>query len=224
VIILSLPLFPLSSLGEIYKWTDEKGTVHFAEDPSKISREGLSGQQQFIQPAPPSLSTRFNKIEEDLRLSRNHRSKEPLQGLKNYKERSGNNLFYFIGLLIIIGILLMLFREKKPVRIGVRTGSQGSPGQRKNTVLFNVCCKDYSTDSTVVLGKIIERRIQPDSIPLKVESPSYRRRDTYLSKKPIEFMGFLATHIGEIITPSTKKITPPMRKMKPSNSSPAIRT
>jgi len=36
VIILSLLFFPFSSLGEIYKWTDEKGTVHFAEDPTDI--------------------------------------------------------------------------------------------------------------------------------------------------------------------------------------------
>lgn len=160
VIIFSLSLFPLSSLGETYKWTDEKGTVHFAEDPSKKSREGLSDQQKFIQPVPPSLSTRFKKIEEDLRLAADHRSKGLFQGLKNYKEKSGNNLLYLVGLLIILGILLILFREKRPAGIGVKTGSQSSPSLRKRAVLFNVCCKDYSTDSTVVLGKIIERRMR----------------------------------------------------------------
>jgi hypothetical protein len=147
-------------LGEVYKWTDEKGTVHFTEDPSKISKEGLSDQQKFIQPASPSLSTRFKKIEEDLRLAADHKSKELLQGLRNFKEKSGNNLFYFIGLLIILRIFLMLFREKRPAGIGVKTRPQSTPGLRKRTVLFNVCRKDYSTDSTIVLGKIIERRMR----------------------------------------------------------------
>jgi len=41
--------------------------------------------------------------------------------------------------------------------------------------------------------------------------------DTYSGKKRIKFVGFLATHIGEVIAISTKKITPPMRKMKPSS-------
>jgi hypothetical protein len=61
------------------------------------------------------------------------------------------------------------------------------------------------------------------SIPLK-KSPSYRRRNTYSSKKPIKFVGLLAAHISEIIAPSAKKIISPMGKMKPSNSLSAIRT
>jgi len=80
--------------------------------------------------------------------------------VKNHKEKSGNNLFYLIGLLIIVGILLMLFREKRPAGNGVKTGSQRSPSLEKRTVLFNVCCKDYSTGSPVVLGKVIERRMR----------------------------------------------------------------
>ena len=159
IIILSLSLLPLSSSAEIYKWTDEKGTVHFAEDPSEIPKEGPCDQQKFIQPAP-SLSTRLNKTEEDMRLLGDHKSKELFQGMKNYKEKSGNNLFYFVGLLIIVGILLMLFREKRPAGIGVKRIPQGSFVQRKRTVLFRVCCKDCSTDSTIVIGKVMERRIR----------------------------------------------------------------
>jgi len=65
--------------------------------------------------------------------------------------------------------------------------------------------------------------IMPTSIPFK-KYPSYRRRDVYSGKKPIKFVGFLATHICQIIAPPTKKITPPIGKMKPSNSLSAIRT
>ena len=59
------------------------------------------------------------------------------------------------------------------------------------------------------------------SIPIK-KPPPHRRRDAYLSKEPIEFVGFLATPICEMMASSTKKITLPMRTMKPSDSPPAI--
>jgi hypothetical protein len=160
LIILSLSLFPPSSLGQIYKWTDEKGTVHFAEDPSKLSTEDLSDQEKFKQSPPLSLSTRFKKIEDDLKPVADHKSKGPPQGLKSYEEKSKFNLYYLIGLLIILGIFVRLLREKRPAGIGVRTVTRRSPGLKKRTVLFNVCYKDYSTDSTVVLGKVIERRIR----------------------------------------------------------------
>ena len=62
-IVLSLLLFPSYSLSQIYKWTDERGTIHFAEDPSKISRENLSDQEEFNQSPPSVLSDYWSFLE-----------------------------------------------------------------------------------------------------------------------------------------------------------------
>jgi len=51
---------PVSFTAEIYRWTDEKGTVHFTDDPSKIpdrySEQGekIHAPEETTAPQPPS--------------------------------------------------------------------------------------------------------------------------------------------------------------------------
>jgi len=61
----------------------------------------------------------------------------------------------------------------------------------------------------------------PSTPPQK--SPSQGGMDAYLTKKPIKFVGFLATFISEIVTISAQETVSPMRKVKFPNSLPALR-
>ena len=69
-LIIMLTFFVPSSYGEMYKWVDEKGTVHFTDDPSSIpekyrqdaetrkpSKEGLPPQSPAKPTPPPPLKS-----------------------------------------------------------------------------------------------------------------------------------------------------------------------
>jgi len=70
LLIITLAMFVPSSYGEMYKWVDEKGTVHFTDDPSSIpekyrqdaetrkpSKEGLTPQTPAKPKPPPPLKS-----------------------------------------------------------------------------------------------------------------------------------------------------------------------
>jgi len=70
LLIIMLAMFVPSSYGEMYKWVDEKGTVHFTDDPSSIpekyrqdaetrkpSKEGLTTQTPAKPKTPPPLKS-----------------------------------------------------------------------------------------------------------------------------------------------------------------------
>ena len=50
VSLLSILLSTLSFSGEVYRWTDEKGTVHFVDDGSKIPEEYLDRAKRIEVP------------------------------------------------------------------------------------------------------------------------------------------------------------------------------
>lgn len=55
IIILLLILIPYISMGEVYKWVDDEGAVHFTDDPTKIPQKYL--------PKSEKISIREEKIE-----------------------------------------------------------------------------------------------------------------------------------------------------------------
>ncbi|MEW6375322.1 MAG: hypothetical protein AB1502_05965 [Thermodesulfobacteriota bacterium] len=83
---------------------------------------------------------------------------EALRDLKIYKEKSINDLFYLIGLLIILAFIIKILIEIKPAGINEEINLKQPSIFPKKTVIFNIYYKDYSTQSMVFLGKIIERR------------------------------------------------------------------
>lgn len=76
--ILILPLFSFSV--EIFQWIDEEGTIHFTDDPSKISKEG-SGNVKKIE-VPRELSK-----DEDKRYKSTENSEREKNYLKDIEKR-----------------------------------------------------------------------------------------------------------------------------------------
>ena len=64
-LIIVLALFVPSSYGEMYKWVDEKGTVHFTDDLSTIpekNREGARLESLQKKPQLPNLKKSPNPL------------------------------------------------------------------------------------------------------------------------------------------------------------------
>jgi len=178
IIIIIILSFPLHSIGQIYKWVDEEGIVHFTDDPSKIpekyvSKSKKSNQDLTISPiieveelilsgaSSPRLQRRglapSNGSKDDLKQHIDQKSNGMtlIQWvLKVYEEKSIRNLVYLIGLLIILLIIIKMLKEPRPAEV-----LKGPFISRKRpNIIFDVYYRDYPTDSMVFLGKIIERR------------------------------------------------------------------
>jgi hypothetical protein len=157
IIIIIILFFPLHSIGQIYKWVDEEGIVHFTDDSSKIPEKYLSKSEKSKQDIPISPSIEVEESKDDLKQPIGQKSNEmtPIQWVeKVYREKSIRNLVYLIGLLIILLILIKILREPRPAEV-----LKGPFISRKRPkIIFDVYYRDYSTDSMVFLGKIIERR------------------------------------------------------------------
>jgi hypothetical protein len=157
IIIIIILFFPLHSIGQIYKWVDEEGIVHFTDDPSKIPEKYLSKSEKLKQDIPISPSIEVEESKDDLKQPVGQKSNEmtPIQWVeKVYREKSIRNWVYLIGLLIILLILIKILREPRPAEV-----LKGPFISRKRPkIIFDVYYRDYSTDSMVFLGKIIERR------------------------------------------------------------------
>ena len=157
IIIIIILFFPLHSIGQIYKWVDGEGIVHFTDDPFKIPEKNLSKSEKSKQDVTISPSIEVEDSKDDLKQSVDQKSNEmtPIQWVgKVYKEKSIMNWVYLIGLLIILLILIKILREPRPAE--VLKGAFIS--RKKPKIIFDVYYRDYSTDSMVFIGKIIERR------------------------------------------------------------------
>lgn len=146
---------PLHSIGQIYKWVDEEGIIHFTDDPSKIPEKYISkeGSKQDLTISP---SEEGKESKDDLKQSFGQKSNEmtPIQWVGEiYKEKSIRNLVYLIGLLIILLILIKILREPRPAEV-----LKGPFISTKRPIIFDIYYRNYPTDSVVFLGKIIERR------------------------------------------------------------------
>lgn len=92
-ILLILFLQPhLSSAGEIYRWTDEKGTVHFTDDLSKIPRPYLDRVEKKGVPEETlekrEVPKEASKKEETLRQSEGEESPDRVKKyLKDIEEK-----------------------------------------------------------------------------------------------------------------------------------------
>ena len=157
LIIISILAFPLHSIGQIYKWVDEEGIIHLTDDPSEIPEKYLSKSEKSKQDIPISPPIEVEESKDDLKQPVGQKSNEmtPIQWVgKVYKEKSIRNLVYLIGLFIILLILIKILREPRPAEV-----LKGPFISRKRPkIIFDVYYRDYSTDSMVFLGKIIERR------------------------------------------------------------------
>jgi len=59
----SLPIFQLSHAVEIYKWVDEKGTVHFTQDPTTIPEKYRDQvQTKAVEESPPTMPLKKDVI------------------------------------------------------------------------------------------------------------------------------------------------------------------
>ena len=155
IIIIIILSFPLHSIGQIYKWADEEGIIHFTDDPSKIPEKYISkeGSKQDLTISPLEEG---KESKDDLKQPFGQKSNEmtPMQWVGEiYKEKSIRNLVYLIGLLIILLILIKILREPRPAEV-----LKGPFISIKRPIIFDVYYRNYSTDSMVFLGKIIERR------------------------------------------------------------------
>jgi len=154
-IIFIILFFPLHSIGQIYKWVDEEGIIQFTDDPSKIPEKYISkeGSKQDLTISPLEEG---KESKDDLKQPFGQKSNEmtPIQWVGEiYKEKSIRNLVYLIGLLIILLILIKILREPRPAEV-----LKGPFISTKRPIIFDVYYRNYSTDSMVFLGKIIERR------------------------------------------------------------------
>ena len=60
-VILMIPMMSLVARAEVYKWVDEKGTIYFADDPSKIPEKYRTGAESRKVPkeaATPSVESK----------------------------------------------------------------------------------------------------------------------------------------------------------------------
>jgi hypothetical protein len=156
IIIISILAFPLHSIGQIYKWVDEEGIVHFTDDPSEIPEKLASKSEKPKQDLTISPLVEVEEPKNDLKQPINQKSNGMTLtqwGLKVYEEKSTRNLVYLIGLLIILLVIIKILREPRPAEV-----LKGPFVSIKRPIIFNVYYREYSTDSMVFLGKIIERR------------------------------------------------------------------
>ncbi len=61
--IIGLFMIPLSTYSEVYKWVDEKGTVHFTEDNSTIPEKYGQQVERMYLPEAAKTTTEEKKIE-----------------------------------------------------------------------------------------------------------------------------------------------------------------
>jgi len=156
IIIISILSFPLYSIGQIYKWVDEEGIVHFTDDPSEIPEKYASKSEKPKQDLTISPLVEVEEPKNDLKQSINQKSNGMTLtqwGLKVYEEKSTRNLVYLVSLLIILLVIIKILREPRPAEV-----LKGPFVSIKRPIIFNVYYREYSTDSMVFLGKIIERR------------------------------------------------------------------
>jgi hypothetical protein len=150
-------IFSSPFIWQIYKWVDEEGIIHFTDDPSKIPEKYISQSEKSKQDVTISPSIEVEESKDDLKQPIGQKSNEmtPIQRVgKVYKEKSIRNLVYLIGLFIILLILIKILREPRPAEV-----LKGPFISRKRPkIIFDVYYRDYSTDSMVFLGKIIEMR------------------------------------------------------------------
>ena len=147
---------PLHSIGQIYKWVDEEGIVHFTDDPSKIPEKDVpkSGKPRQDIPVSPSVVVEASK--DDLKLPGDRKSNGVTFTqwvFRVYEGRPVRNLIYLIGLFIILLLLIKILKEPRPTEVLKRPA-----GSIKRPIIFDVYYGNYPTDSMVFLGKIIERR------------------------------------------------------------------
>jgi hypothetical protein len=160
-ILIILFSYPIHGFSQIYQWTDEKGVIHFTEDPSTIPEQYLSNINKSKETISKSPLERVPRTDDDLKSLVDQKSNgvlEALRDLKIHKEKSINDLFYLIGLLIILAFIIKILIEIKPAGINEKINLKRPSIFPKKTVLFNVYYRDYTTQSMVFLGKIIERR------------------------------------------------------------------
>ena len=156
IIIIIILFFPLHSVGQIYKWVDEEGIVHFTDDPSKIQEKYVSKLEKPKQDLTISPLVKIEESKDDLKLFIDQKSNGMTPArwvLKVYEEKSIRNLVYLTGLLIILLILIKILIEPRPAEV-----LKGPFVSMKRPIIFDVYYRNYPTDSMVFLGKIIERR------------------------------------------------------------------
>ena len=143
-------------MGQIYKWVDEEGIVHFSDDPSKIPEKYVSKSEKPKQDLTVSPLVKIEESKDDLKLFIDQKSNgmTPTRWvLKVYEEKSIRNLVYLTGLLIILLILIKILKEPRPAEL-----LKGPFVSIKRPIIVDVYYRNYPTDSMVFLGKIIERR------------------------------------------------------------------
>ena len=87
-LIIMLAFFVPSSYGEMYKWVDEKGTVHFTDDPSSIPEK----YRQDAETRTPPKETSTSQPQELPKSSLSPKESEP-QGITVDIRRKGELLF-----------------------------------------------------------------------------------------------------------------------------------
>lgn len=93
-ILVFLLLVPLLASAEIYKWTDEKGVVHFTSDPNRAA-----GNAEAVEVGPTNSGSIVNQRQKNMadRLEAEREMKEAFQqirrGAKQERESSSCKLY-----------------------------------------------------------------------------------------------------------------------------------
>src|SRR5512139_1403720 len=83
VIVLAAMLYPLGSNAEIYRWVDEEGVVHFADD---INAVPLKYRPERVSDKPDPKKKEFNLGQEDWGSMTDVEKAEYLRRLREKKE------------------------------------------------------------------------------------------------------------------------------------------
>ncbi len=150
-----------AAFSQIYRWEDEKGTVHVTDDPSAIPEKYRSNPEKPKETLPKSPFGMNRTLPDDLEKSSESRLTERNETQRPPRidvRKLVNNLVYLVGLLIILAVITKILIGLKPVRAKRPIPPRRPALSARTLTEFKVYTRDYIDDSMVFLGMIRERR------------------------------------------------------------------
>jgi len=158
IVLLSIPD---SAFSQIYRWEDEKGTVHVTDDPSSIPEKYRSNAEKSKEALPKSPFGMTRTLPDDVEKSSESGSigRNETQGPPRIDVRKlVKNLVYLVGLLTLLAVITKILIGLRPVRAKRRIAPRMPALSARTPAEFKVYTRDYSDDSMLFLGMIRERR------------------------------------------------------------------
>jgi hypothetical protein len=159
--VIVLSSLPLPAFGQMYRWEDEKGTVHVTDDPSMIPESHRStAEKSKGMPSNPSFEGKW-VVQDELEKSYEPRAIH----LAETRKPTGvdtrkwmNQIVYLAGLLILLAVLTKMLMRLRPMRVKRRIDPGRPALSARRPAEFKVYHRDDSDQSMVFLGMIRERR------------------------------------------------------------------